>query len=144
MLNDTNTYKLTQVDDTIKVKEEADFLIFQLKNGGYINHKQCKYLTTFKPRCPIFYGLPKVHKADWPLRPIVSQINGPTCRLNELVDKYLTTAERNIPYLLQDTTAYLQLIEKYSDTGTNCFLVTMDVTSLYTNIPHEEGVNWVA
>jgi len=144
VLNDANSYKLTHVDDTIKVKKEADSLIFQLENAGYISDKQCKYPTTFKPGSPTFFGLPQLHKVDWPLRPIVSRINGPTCRLNELVDKYLITAEHNIPYLLQDTIAYLQLIEKFSDTGTNCFLVAMDVTSLYTTIPHEEGANWVA
>jgi len=112
----------------MKIKKEADF---QLKNAGYFNDQHCEYITTFKPRYPIFYGLPKLHKLDWPLRPIVPQVIGPSCRLNEIVDKYLVTAEHNIPYLSQDSTAYLQVIEKFSDTGTNCFLVTMDVTSLY-------------
>lgn len=135
---------ITNLDDTHQVKSKADSIIFQLSNAGFINQKQCKYLTDFTPRCPLFYGLPKLHKKDCPLRPIVSQINGPTSRLNELVDKYLLTAEQNIPYLLQDTTAYLQLIDRNKNNGTDCFLVTMDVTSLYTNIPHEEGADWVS
>jgi len=50
--------------------------------------KQAQYLTNFVLRCPVFYGLPKVHKKDIPLRPICSQINAPTC-INELVDHYL-------------------------------------------------------
>ena len=143
MLSDFNTYKLTNFDDSYTVKDKADEFIFQLQNSGFLNSRQAKYLTEFIPRCPIFYGLPKVHKKDIPLRPICSQINGPTCRINELVDKYLYIAEHSIPYLLQDTTAYLLLLEKYKRVLPGTILVTLDVSSLYTNIPHIEGVDWV-
>jgi hypothetical protein len=87
---------------------------------------------------------PKVHKQNYPLRPIVSQINGPTSSINALVDKLLFVAEQQIPYLLQDTTAYLRFIDANKDADDNTYLVTMDVTSLYTNIPHDEGVDLVA
>jgi len=50
---------------------------------------------------PRFYGIPKVHKQNIPLRPIVSQINGPTSKVNELVDYYLSVAETQIPYLFR-------------------------------------------
>jgi hypothetical protein len=143
MLSDVTTYKCTNIDDTAEVKSLADKLIVNLGDRFLLNKKQVVYLTNFVPKCPIFYGLPKVHKANVPLRPICSQIDGPTCRINALVDKYLTVAENNIPYLLQDTTAYLSLIERYKTIKPGCILCTMDVTSLYTNIPHEEGAQWV-
>jgi formylmethanofuran dehydrogenase subunit E-like metal-binding protein len=73
----------------------------------------------------------------------VSQINGPTCRVNELVDKLLFVAEKLIPFHSQDTTAYLQLLDKYKACDSSTFLVTMDVASLYTNIPHDEGADFV-
>jgi hypothetical protein len=101
------------------------------------------YLTDFVPRCPLFYGLPKVRKPNWPLRPIVSQINEPTCRVNELVDKLLFVAEKQIPFLLQDTTAYLQLLDKHRMCDSSTVLATTDVTSLYTKIPHDEGADFV-
>lgn len=144
MLLDTNTYRNTNIDDSTDVKKEADKLILKLESQGLLNKKQARYLTNFKPRCPLFYGLPKVHKLNVPLRPICSQVDGPTSRLNELVDKYLTIAEQNIPFLLQDTTAYLLLLEKNKKVSPGTILCTVDVTSLYTNIPHEEGAKWVS
>ena len=144
MLKDTRTYTKTNYDDTNIVKLEADKHIDKLFNNGLINRKQLEYLVDFIPRCPIFYGLPKIHKPNWPLRPIVSQIDGPTSRLNELVDKYLAVAENNIPYLLQDTTAFINLLNKHKHIKDNTILVSMDVVSLYTNIPQDEGADFVS
>lgn len=143
MLNDSVTYCKVDTDDTETVKSKADNLLIELGDKGFLNHKQVAYLTKFEARCPLFYGLPKVHKVNVPLRPIVSQINGPTCKVNELVDKYLLIAEKHIPFLLRDTTAYLQLLDKRKKCLPGTILVTLDVASLYTNIPHKEGTDWV-
>lgn len=144
MLNDPLVYTKLINDDTIATKTKVDELLSKLNITNKISNKQLKYLTNFSPTCPLFYGLPKVHKDNWPLRPIVSQINGPTSKLSEFLDKHLTIAEANIPYLLKDTTAYLNLIKLNSNVTNNTFLVSMDVTSLYTNIPHEEGAEFVS
>jgi len=64
-------------------------------------------------------------------------------QLCKYVDKLLSTAESRIPYLLQDTTAFLQLIEENKHTYNNSILVTLDVVSLYTNIPQKEGADYV-
>lgn len=143
LLNDTQTYIQTDINDTLNVKADSDKLLKNLRSLGFLSDKQFYFLTNFEARCPLFYGIPKLHKENFPLRPIVSQTDGPTSRLNLLVDSYLRTAESQIPFLLQDTTAFLQLIEKNKICTPDTFLVTMDVTSLYTNIPHEEGCRFV-
>jgi len=143
MLNDTNTYTRTDTDDTTYVKKQAHKLFFTLFNHNYISKKQFKHLTEFTAQTPTFYGIPKIHKKDNPLRPIVSQTNAPTSQVSKYLDKLLETAEKQIPHLLQDTTALLQLIEKNKHITPNTILVTLDVVSLYTNIPQEEGANYV-
>ena len=143
LLHDTQTYLPTTDDDTIQVKSLVDNILNDLLETNIINQKQLHFLTNFIPRCPIFYGLPKLHKAGFPLRPIVSQIDGPTSRLNLLVDRLLHTAEANIPLLLQDTTAFLNFINENKHCTADTYLVTLDVTSLYTNIPHSEGCDFV-
>ena len=145
-LTDIQTYTSKESDDTIEIKQEADKLILNLFENNILSFKQKKNLTNFCPKCPTFYGIPKVHKEGIPLRPIVSQIDGPTSRINKLVDYYLTTAEKQIPDLLQDTTAYLNILNKYNQKiaiNSDTYLVTLDVVSLYTNIPHEEGADFV-
>jgi hypothetical protein len=144
MLSDTVTYTETSNNDCSKVKSNADALISNLTIDGFLTRKQYIHLTSFAAKCPVFYGLPKIHKPNCPYRPIVSQINGPTWAINKLVDKYLYVAEKCIPYLLQDTTAFLLLLEKNKNCYSHTFLVTMDVVSLYTNIPHSEGIEWVS
>lgn len=143
MLYDENVYTKTNIDDTHTVKTDADNLLKELNARHYINEKQLKCLTNFIPRCPIFYGIPKIHKNGNPLRPIVSQIDGPTSSISKYVSELLYVAEKEIPFLLQDTTTFLNLINKHKQLQPDTTLVTMDVTSLYINIPHIEGAEWV-
>lgn len=144
MLNDKTVYTKTNLDDTLEIKQNADLIFQKLNKNKYISNKQLKNLTNFKAHCPIFYGLPKIHKINIPLRPIVSQINGPTSSISKYVSELLFVAEREIPDLLKDTTSFLNLIELNKNNYTHTYLITMDVTSLYTNIPHEEGAKWVS
>jgi hypothetical protein len=143
-LNDTNIYTPVTEYSILTDKQDTDSLLYTLTLDNIINNKQFRHLTDFEPRIPLFYGLPKVHKPEWPLRPIISQINAPTYKLNELVDKYLTIAEHSIPFLLQDTTAYLNFLQQIDNINEHTYLVTLDVVSLYTNIPHEEGATYVS
>jgi len=58
MLNDTNTYTLTSIDDTITVKTKADELLSKLYSQHHINKKkQFTNLKDFTPRTPQFYGI---------------------------------------------------------------------------------------
>lgn len=148
MLADPETYEKVDNDKTQQIWTACNQLISSTLYDNYkINSKQLKYLTQFIARCPVFYGLPKIHKTNWPLRPIVSQIQGPLSKLNEVVDTLLKPCTSYIVELLQDTTQFLQLIEqnqKLPEKHPELRLVTVDVTALYTNIPHEEGAKWVA
>lgn len=144
MLNDINVYTKTNINDTEAVKLQADQIMHSLMRNGDITEKQCRHLTNINVRCPIFYGIPKIHKTGCPLRPIVSQTNGPTCRLSQYLSEMLMVAEKQIPYILQDTTAFLKIIKENNTVSLNTKLCTLDVASLYTNIPHEQGALWVA
>jgi len=133
----------SQEDDSVFVKNKADLLLHTLLLEDKITEKQYKNLTKCNIKTPIFYGIPKIHKENNPLRPIVSQINGPTYKLNQYIHELLLVAEAEIPYLFKDTTAFLQIIEKYKNISSNTILVTMDVVSLYTNIPHNEAIEYI-
>jgi len=143
MLNDEKVYQILDVDDTLNIKLKSDSHLNFLKSQGFINEKQYKFLTEYDAKCPTFYGCPKIHKTGIPLRPIVSQINGPTYRLNLYIHELLETAEGEIPELFKDTTAFLNCIERNKRVEPNTLLVTLDVVSLYTNIPHEEAVQLI-
>jgi len=144
MLNDVNVYTKVNDYNIYQVKSQSDDLALELLNQENISNKQFKYITEYEPKFPIFYGMPKIHKEGCPLRPIVSQIDGPTYRINQLIHELLYVAESEIPFLFKDTTAFLNVIEEHKNECTSqTILVTMDVVSLYTNIPHDEAVQHV-
>ena len=82
------------------------------------------------------YGLPKIHKENNPLRIIISDINSPTCILSKylktIITKSLPTPLSNI----KNSWEFKQKIEKCK-VPLNYVLLSLDVTSLFTNIPNK-------
>jgi hypothetical protein len=100
-----------------------------------------EYLTPEDPKPGRFYLLPKIHKENNPGRPtcIVSANGHPTEKISEFIDLHLWPFVENLPSHINDTTDYLKKMENLT-IPKNTTLVTMDVTSLYTNIPHDDGI----
>lgn len=73
------------------------------------------------------------------IRPIVSKINSPTANLDEFLDYYLQPIMKQLPAYLKDTTQFLQEIANIK-VQADTWIVTIDVKSLYTNIPNKEGI----
>ena len=74
ILEDTNTYRVIQTDPTSRLKNRLISILRRIKTatGLQENIYRKMYPTGASP--PRFYGLPKIHKKNIPLRPIVSSI----------------------------------------------------------------------
>ena len=94
-------------------------------------------------RTPLLYGLPKIHKPGCPLHSIFSGCDGPTDHLSAYITHLIHPLTSNLPSHIKDTKHFLNLIEELPPLPPNAPLVTADVTSLYTNIPHKEGIEAV-
>ena len=143
-LNDRKDYQplaKPMVDTTsIKVRQ----LIKSLEQEGHIDKMTEKWLslTPNPPRIPAFYTLTKIHKPTLVGRPIISGCDGPTERISSFVDRLIQPIAQMQDSYLKDTTDFISFIETKKFPA-NTILVSMDVTSLYTNIPQEEGINTV-
>ena len=93
-----------------------------------------------QPKAGRFYLLPKIHKAGNPGRPIVSANGHPTKKISEFVDLHLQPHVNSLPSYLKNTTDYLRKLQESGPIPPETLLVSLDVTSLYTNIPHEDGI----
>ena len=132
-------------DPTQRVSNEANDLITYMNRQHVIDEKVATNLRSKNPcRCPLFYGLPKVHKTDIPLRPIVSGCEGSTDHLFNFVTEYIQPIAELLPAYFKDSTDFLRFLRYQNATPEEYFLVTADVTSLYTNIPHQEGMEAIA
>ena len=102
-----------------------------------------QYLTNKPVRTAQFYMLPKIHKNrdQPPGRPIVSGNGCPTERISQFVDYFLQPGVKNIRSYIQDTTDFLRMLQHQGTLPEGTYLVTLDVSSLYTNIPNIEGIS---
>ena len=143
-LNDTTTYKKLTHNPTKAIANDTRTLIEYLYTQHYINHETKEFLMPLQePRTPLFYGLPKIHKPLCPLRPIVSGCDSPTDNLSKYITHFIQPLATNLPSYIQDTKHFLNIINDIPPLPENAILVTADVTSLYTNIPHEDGIEAV-
>ena len=102
-----------------------------------------RYLTDDHCKTARLYLLPKIHKGKIPPpgRPIVSANGCPTEKISQLVDHFLTPPTTTyIKSYVRDTTDFIQKLCQLGEIPPNCLIATMDVTSLYTNIPNDEGL----
>ena len=101
-----------------------------------------KHMITPNPRPGRFYLLPKIHKnlQHPPGRPIVASNNHPTEKLSEYVDQHLKEFIPNIASHIKDTNHFVEICNNIGPLPANARIVTFDVGSLYTNIPHQDGL----
>ena len=91
-----------------------------------------------------FYHLIKTHKAgpDIKIRPIVSNVNGPTQRISWLLANALKPMLKHVPAHLENSLELIKCIQA-GDLTTNKALpypCSLDVVSLYTTISIQEAI----
>ena len=123
---------------------KANQIIDNLYWGKHIDGMAKKWLsqTSSPPRIPVFSTLTKIHKPIPVGRPIISGCDGPTEKISSFVDTLLQPIAQKQQSYIPDTTGFINFIEK-TKIGQDTILVTMDVSSLSTNILQEEGTETV-
>ena len=77
------------------------------------------------------------------LSSLISGCDGPTERIYSFVDTLLQPIAQKQQSYIKDTTDFVNCFIEKTKIGQDAILVSMDVTSLYTNIPQEEGMEIV-
>ena len=140
-LQDPTFYSEQAIDLTQKHQKEIADILDDMIMYQQIHISCHNYLTGGKVRTAQFYMLPKIHKTTTnpPGRPIVSGNGCPTEKISQFIDFFLQPCVRNIRSYIKDTSDFLKMLESVGKLPKECILVTLDVASLYTNIPNQEG-----
>ena len=111
-------------------------------NNDEIDKSCADFLSNPEYRTSQLYMLPKIHKRleKPPGRPIVSGNGCPTERISQFVDFFLKPIVQDVRSYSKDTTHFLNILEDLGELPANTLLVTLDVSSLYTNIPNDIGI----
>lgn len=135
LLSDISTYVLKNRDPNVKLQRTLNELIKQLKLKKEIDEGVAKHLTTYNSVSAKLYCLPKIHKTNVPLRPIVSCVGCATYNLSKFLSNILTESLANITdYNIRDTFSFVNFVQGVI-LPENYVLVSLDVISLFTNIP---------
>ena len=135
LLTPNSTDSSVNEDITADIQKRVTFYVDRMHNDKLINDKTRQYLKQSDVKPGRFYILPKVHKPGNPGRPIVSSNSHPTERLSHFVDYHLQPLVHKLPSFVKDTNDFLNKLLTIGNLPANSLLATLDVSSLYTNIP---------
>jgi len=90
------------------------------------------------PTIPTIRGLLKVHRDDYPIRPVINWKNAPVYKIAKMLTKKLLI-HIPLPYIynVKNTTQLINDLKEipYND---NLRLASLDIANMYTNIPTGE------
>ena len=113
------------------IKQAVYLRLRRLHNAGRLTEEEYKYcIPPPKVRPERLYFLKKIHKRPHGIRPIVSCANA-TENTSQFVDICLQPMA---------TLLHLRFKNKNLKISPEAILASLDMVSLYTNIPHEEGI----
>ena len=144
-LSDTRFYKKLDTDPTHTYNSNIEGFLRDMCEKGEIHGDTLDYLLVEVPRTAQLYLLPKIHKGKQPPpgRPVVSANGCPTEKISEFVDSFVKPYVPIIKSYIKDTTDFLRKIRDIGRLPDNSIIATLDVTSLYTNIPNNEAIESV-
>ena len=131
LLSDPKTYKRLKSDPLALMQSGFNKGLKSIQEEFNVD------LSGFKsklPSLPYIYGLPKVHKKDVPLRPIISNVNSPSYFLSKWLAKKLSPLLGSFSDShLRHNEDLVNCLRKIKPNG-NKFL-SFDVKALFTNVP---------
>ena len=145
-------YKPVQENIDLHVGKRMKVLLSQLYEKKFLSRREMTALQPpAQPSSRTLFMLPKIHKpsTSWsfscvpPARPIVSDVGSVTRACAALLEHFLAPLAQQGQSYVRDSLHVIAIIE---DTFLNdsSLLVTLDIVSLYTNIPTENGIAAVA
>ena len=129
-----DTYKVITKDPTNTIKNKLINILknIKTKTGLGTNTYKSMYPTGCVP--PKFYGLPKIHKPDTPLRPIVSSCGSVTYGVAKELAKILKPLVGKSPHHINSTQDFVEQARQFKLEPGEC-LSSYDVSALFTSVP---------
>lgn len=144
-LSDARFYETIDNDPTLRLANDLKRYVKTNGRREGLSSRDIDLLVPDEPQCPDFYLLPKIHKSYSlpdqlpPGRPIVASFGCVTERISAYVDYYLQPIVQSQSSFIKDTQHFLSVLRE-TRVPAGAILVTIDVNSLYTEIPHNEGL----
>lgn len=141
ILSDIDYDEKVQGDSLPDLVRSLEQLLQDARQNEVLTQEVWRFIRIPGASKPYFYHIPKLHKDPKcpPGRPIISRVNSIICNLSHYLDIYLQEYVRKLPSFIKDSEDLIRELDK-ATWNKDLTLLTLDVTSLYTNILHELGI----
>ena len=139
LLNDVDTYEPLKKDPTNLYKTKLVNILRDWKTNKSISDNLYHRLYPTSDLPPRFYGLPKIHKANIPLRPIVSSIGNITCSISRYLTQVLSPMVGKNEHFIKNSADFVRKI-KDLEVPPGRKMVSYDVSALFTSIPVDKAL----
>ena len=109
-------------------------ILKRVKSQTGLNNQSYKAMYPTGCVSPKFYGLPKIHKPDTPLRPIVCSCGSVTYGVAKELAKILKPLVGKSPYHINSTQDFTEQVRHITLVPGEC-LSSYDVSALFTSVP---------
>ena len=124
---------------TLQREGQLKRFLTKLKSSESISQATYDQLLPAGSRISILYGLPKIHKDNVPLRPILSSISNYSYKVAKFFIPLLNPISSGA-YMVRDSFSFVKEILSLDLNTSGVVMASFDVTSLFTNIPLEETI----
>ena len=135
-----NTYKTITKNPTNTIKNKLINMLKTIKTKSGLG--TTTYKSMYPTGCvpPKFYGLPKIHKPDTPLRPILSSCGSVTYGVAKELAKILKPLVGQSPHHINSTQDFVEQAKHFKLESGEC-LSSYDVSALFTSVPIDPALN---
>ena len=113
MLDDTDVYCKLKRDPFPALERKMNSMLLQLNRNKEIPDAIYWRLRSSNGKTPLLYGLPKIHKVDVPMRPIVSFLHSPTYHLSKHLCSLLSPLVGNSASFVRNSKHFVQLVSRF-------------------------------
>jgi hypothetical protein len=142
ILCDASKFKIDdrQVDASAKTSKEFACVLTVLKSRRFITEAERRSLSCTNVASPRLYALPKTHKPNVPVRPILSMTQTAYERVSKWLAEMLKPVEESFTgFCVKDSFSFVENIQDFDASSVS--MVSFDVSSLFTNVPVHETVD---
>ncbi|XP_042892250.1 uncharacterized protein LOC122266530, partial [Penaeus japonicus] len=142
ILSDTAKFTLVNEDPLkiiIRKEDKLNGELTELKKQDVIDQYIYSTLHASGSKPGVIYGLPKIHKENTPLRPILSAIGTANYNISKFLVPKLKCLTTNV-HTIHDTVSFLNTISNVPNAD-QYFMASLDVTNLFQNVPLQETSN---
>ncbi|XP_055527636.1 uncharacterized protein LOC129720213 [Wyeomyia smithii] len=136
MVTDEETYTALYGNPTARTLKKLNLIVEQWFTDGHIDARNKYRLKVYNCHPPRIYGLPKLHKPDRPLRPVVSTVGSATYRMAQYLAAILGKLVGKTEFHVRNSFDFAEEISRVQ-VPDGYVMYSLDVVSLYTNVPVE-------